>query len=310
MDDRRATVLIGVAATRKLKRFAVYAAFRLMAGVIGFLPERLATLLGELGGRLAWLLPSDRKRMAVRHMTRVAGEEPAERLARGMYRAYGRYWAEVLWMRPRRARDVVERVTVEGLERVIAARDAGTGMVYALPHVGNWEVAGTIARREGIELMAVAERLGNRRLVEWFVSLRGMLGIQVVLADGKREVFRKLFAVIRRGGAVALVTDRDLSGRGAEVEFFGEKTTLPTGAISIGLHTGAPVFPVASFFRSGRGHHIIVGPPIPIPEDGTLEERTSAGVALLAVALEDLIRRAPEQWHLLQPNWPSDREAS
>jgi KDO2-lipid IV(A) lauroyltransferase len=27
---------------------------------------------------------------------------------------------------------------------------------------------------------------------------------------------------------------------------------------------------------------------------------------LLARELEVLIRRAPEQWHLLQPNWPSD----
>jgi KDO2-lipid IV(A) lauroyltransferase len=27
---------------------------------------------------------------------------------------------------------------------------------------------------------------------------------------------------------------------------------------------------------------------------------------LLAHELEFLIRRAPEQWHLFQPNWPSD----
>jgi KDO2-lipid IV(A) lauroyltransferase len=247
--------------------------------------------------------------MAMRHMQRVGVGEGAERAAREMFSAYGRYWAEVLWMRPRRAQEVVDRVTVEGLERVIAARDAGTGMVYALPHVGNWEVAGTIARREGIELVAVAERLGNRRLVDWFIKLRNMLGIQIVLADRNRGVMLKLHEVIERGGAVALVTDRDLSRRGAEVEFFGEMTTLPTGAVTIGIRTGAPVFPVGSFFSDGRGHHVVVGPPLEIPSEGTLEERTSAGTAALAVALESLVRRAPEQWHLLQPNWPSDREA-
>ena len=211
-------------------------------------------------------------------------------------------------MRPRRARSVVERVSVDGLERVTDARDAGTGMVFALPHVGNWEVAGTIARREEIELVAVAEKLGSRRLVEWFSRLRNMLGIQIVLADGSREVFRNLFGVIGRGGAVALVTDRDLSGNGAEVEFFGEKTTLPTGAVTLGVRTGAPVFPVGSFFKEKRGHHIVVGPPLQIPNDGSTEERIAAGMIALAAALEELVRLAPEQWHLLQPNWPSDRE--
>lgn len=254
------------------------------------------------------MLGGERKNMAIRHMRRVGASGDASGQARQMFIAYGRYWAEALWMRPRRAEAVVERVSVDGLERVIDARDAGTGMVYALPHVGNWEVAGTIARREGIELMAVAEKLGSKRLVDWFIKLRNMLGIQVVLADGSREVFRKLFGVLGRGGAVALVTDRDLSGRGAEVEFFGEKTTLPTGAITLGIRTGAPVFPVGSFFREKRGHHIVVAPAIEIPAEGSMEERMAIGMTALASALEELVRMAPEQWHLLQPNWPSDSE--
>ena len=144
-------------------------------------------------------------------------------------------------------------------------------------------------------------------MIDWFIKLRNMLGIQIVVADGSREVFRKLFDVIRRGGAVALVSDRDLSGRGVEVEFFGETTTLPGGAVSIGIRTGAPVFPVASFFRDGRGHHIIVGPALHIPAEGTMDERLAAGMNDMAMAFEELIRLAPEQWHLLQPNWPSDR---
>jgi KDO2-lipid IV(A) lauroyltransferase len=297
-----------VATTRRLKRSAVYLTLRFASAVLAILPERAAIELGRLGGWLAWLFAGERKKMADRHMRRVGAGDEAPEQARKVFVAYGRYWAEALWMRPRRARSVVERVTVDGLERVTDARDAGTGMVFALPHVGNWEVAGTIARREEIELVAVAEKLGSKRLVEWFSRLRNMLGIQIVLADGSREVFRELFGVIGRGGAVALVTDRDLSGRGAEVEFFGEKTTLPTGAITLGIRTGAPVLPVGSFFGPRRGHHIVVGPPVEIPTEGSMDERMAAGMTALAAALEKLVRLAPEQWHLLQPNWPSDRE--
>ncbi|NNC40414.1 MAG: hypothetical protein HKN95_06960 [Acidimicrobiia bacterium] len=297
-----------MAATRRLKRSAVYPTLRFASAILAVLPERAAVELGRLGGWLAWLFAGDRKKMANRHMRRVGAADDAPGQARRVFVAYGRYWAEALWMRPRRARSVVERVSVDGLDRVTDARDAGTGMVFALPHVGNWEVAGTIARREEIELVAVAEKLGSRRLVEWFSRLRNMLGIQIVLADGSREVFRNLFGVIGRGGAVALVTDRDLSGNGAEVEFFGEKTTLPTGAVALGVRTGAPVFPVGSFFKEKRGHHIVVGPPLQIPNDGSTEQRIAAGMIALAAALEELVRLAPEQWHLLQPNWPSDRE--
>ncbi|HSR45822.1 MAG TPA: phosphatidylinositol mannoside acyltransferase [Acidimicrobiia bacterium] len=296
-----------MATTRRLKRAASYIAIRAAAGAMAIVPERLALSIGRIGGRVAWLIAGERRKLAIRHMRRVAGEEGAEQRARRMYSQYGRYWAEVLWMRPRRAHGAWKRVTVEGLDRVLAARDAGSGMIFALPHLGNWEIAGTIALHEQIELLAVAEKLGSRRLVDWFVELRNMLGIQIVLADGTREVFRRMFSMIERGGAVALLSDRDLSGRGVEVEFFGEKTTLPGGAVSIGMRTGAPVFPVGSFFQEGRGHRVVVGPPISIPTEGSPDQRLSAGVQALAGALEDLVRVAPDQWHLLQPNWPSDR---
>jgi lauroyl/myristoyl acyltransferase len=28
----------------------------------------------------------------------------------------------------------------------------------------------------------------------------------------------------------------------------------------------------------------------------------------LAIELESIVSEAPSQWHLVQPNWPSDRE--
>jgi KDO2-lipid IV(A) lauroyltransferase len=296
-----------VASPRRLKQLAVFVAYRLGAGIVGLLPESVAVRLGEWAGWLAWTWADRRKDMALRHMGRVVGEGDRTSEARAMFSAYGRYWAEVLWMRPRRAAAVHRRVTTDGLERVLAARDAGTGMIYALPHIGNWEVAGTVAEHEGIELVAVAEKLTNRRLAEWFIRLRRMLGIEVVLADGSPAVMRHLFEVIRRGGAVALVTDRDLSHSGVEVEFFGEVTTLPVGGVALAIRTGAPIFPVASYFADGRGHHVVVEPALEIPSEGTLDERVQAGVQALARALEGLIRREPTQWHLVQPNWPSDR---
>ena len=106
---------------------------------------------------------------------------------------------------------------------------------------------------------------------------------------------------------VCLLCDRDLDHTGVEVEFFGERTTLPAGPATLAIRTGAALLPTAVYFTPRyNGHHGLVRPPIKIQRMGGLREDVARVTQLLARELEFLIRRAPEQWHLFQPNWPSD----
>ena len=196
---------------------------------------------------------------------------------------------------------------VEGLDLAIAARDAGTGMVFALPHLGNWEAAAPVAVLEGIPIVAVAEQLANQRITDWFTAMRSGFGIEIILATGSGEVMRQLETALGQNKAVALLSDRDLKGRGVEVEFFGEKTTLPPGPATLALRTGAPLFPVATYFED-RGHRVVITPAIPVPAEGTRSEKVKAMTQELAHRMEKLISDAPQQWHLVVPNWPSDRQ--
>jgi KDO2-lipid IV(A) lauroyltransferase len=157
--------------------------------------------------------------------------------------------------------------------------------------------------------MAVAESLSNRRLSEWFVRLRADFGIEAVLAEPGRSLMKDLQGMLERNGAAALLCDRDLRGRGIPVEFFGEETTLPAGPVSLAMRTGAALLPISCIFREGSGHCLVVLPPLQVPEEGTRAERMAVGTQMLASALEELIRIDPSQWHLLQPNWPSDHRA-
>ena len=284
-----------------------YLAYR--AGIIlaGLLPESTVRRLGEWLGSQAFARAGRRRRMLIRHVSRVLGSESeVESAARAAFSAYGRYWAESFWVRPRRVPSILRNISREGVERVEAARDAGLGMVYALPHIGNWEVAGTVAHDLGLELLAVAESLPDSKIVKWFVDLRKALGIDVVLAD-RSDIMAVLSAAVERGAAVALVMDRNVRSGGVDVEFFGETTSMPAGAAALGLRTGVPVFPVAAYFREGRGHHLVVEAPVEMPREGTIEEQIVEGTQRVVRALEALIERAPTQWHIVQPNWPSDR---
>ena len=104
---------------------------------------------------------------------------------------------------------------------------------------------------------------------------------------------------------MCLLCDRDIGGAGVEVEFFGERTLLPGGPAMLALRTGAPLLPVAVYFR--RYDHLgVVCPPVASVRRGRLRDDVARVTQSLANELEDLIRVAPEQWHLLQPNWPSD----
>lgn len=294
-----------------MKRALGYYAYRILSGLFGLLPEPVMRRLGHGVGWLASFIARDRFRMAVRHQARVLGPgHDHRRAARQVFRHYGRYWAETFWMRPRRRDAVLARTRLDGIEHLRAAVASGRGVVVALPHLGNWEIAGLRAADEDARVLAVAEALGNERIIDWFTEMRRMMEIDVVVARKGAKVTRDLIQRLNEGGVIALLCDRDIKGTGVEVEFFGEVTTLPVGPIALADRTGAVLLPVGTYFADGAGHAFEIRPPLELPQVDDQAKRVEAGVALLASVIEDVIRKAPEQWHLILPNWPSDRQPS
>ena len=292
-----------------MKEALGYYLYRVLAAIFGLFPEPAVRRVGEAGGWAASFIARDRFRMAMRHQRRVQGPGiDARAAARRVFVNYGRYWTETFWMRPRRHDAVVAGTTIANLDRLHAARDSGRGVVLALPHIGNWEAAGLRAAAEGARVLAVAEELGNERIVQWFIKMRNMMEIDVVVARKGSKVTRDLLERLKAGGVIALLCDRDLRGRGIPVTLFGEETTLPAGPLSLAIRTGAVLLPVATYFAEGAGHSFDVYPPLEIPDVPDPDERIRLGTQRLADLVEVMVRKAPEQWHLIVPNWPSDRE--
>lgn len=278
-----------------------YYLLRIVVGVVRLLPLPAARKLGDVGGRLWGRFAGERRRMARRHMARVLGRKvDLEEITNEVFGSYGRYWAETLWAGPERVAEIYSQVEIIGLEHMINARN--TGLILVLPHLGNWEAAAVAGPRSGIEVAAVAEQLPNRRLTEWFVDMRSAFGITVI--PHGRGSPRAIEQALARKAAVALLADRNLGKRGVEVEFFGERTTLPGGPATLARRTGVPVVLAGTYFTPG-GYRVVLEP---VSMDGAagITEMTQR----IARAMELCIKQAPEQWHLLQPNWPSDLEDS
>ncbi|MCZ7533246.1 MAG: phosphatidylinositol mannoside acyltransferase [Acidimicrobiia bacterium] len=292
-----------------MKHLLAYYGFRFAAAIFGAFPESWMRHAGEWLGRRGAGRWSDKRPLLKGHMRRVMGPEVSdieiESAVNRMYESYGRYWAETLWLRPRRHRTVASRVERVGFEHVFKALEEGNGIIFALPHLGSWEVAGLVADEIGAPVLAVAEDLSNERITKWFVDVRNQLGIDIVLTtDPQRR--SKLIRRLKEGKVIALLADRDVTGRGLTTEFFGEETKMPSGPVGLAILTGAALIPVGVYFKEGAGHHIEVHPPVEIPQREARDQTVAAGAALMARKLEEIISRDPPQWHLFQPNWPSD----
>jgi KDO2-lipid IV(A) lauroyltransferase len=288
-------------------------AYRAGARAAQLVPASVATPIARAIGRVSAPLMPEQRRMAARHQRRAAAStsdgattDPAKNVE-GVFASYGRYWLEMLRLPAEvRSGSVDAHCTIDGFEHIEAGLARGNGVILALPHLGGWEWAGAAMALRGHRLVAVVENIEPPQLLSWFAEQRAAIGIDVVTLGP--DVSRTVLRALRDNRIVCLLSDRDIEGDGVEVDFFGERTTLPGGPATLALRTGATLLPCAVYFRSDRDHLGVVRPPIPVEREGRLREDIARITQALAKELEALIRVAPEQWHLLQPNWPSDRE--
>jgi lauroyl/myristoyl acyltransferase len=286
---------------------ASYLAYRAGAELARVVPARVGKPAARVVGRGLALAMVSRRRQVERNLRRAtAGELSGVALQKAVaetFDSYTRYWLE-LFRLPDDARGGLE-VDMVGREHFEAGFEAGRGVIAALPHVGGWDYGGAWFATQGYRPTVVVEPVEPPELFEWFASVRRDLGMTVVGLGP--EAGRTLLRALRENQVVCLLCDRDLTGDGVEVEFFGETTTLPAGPATLALRTGAPLLPVAVYFRPRGGHHAVVQAPIPAQREGRLRDDVARVTQALAHHFEELIRAAPEQWHLMQPNWPSDR---
>lgn len=250
----------------------------------------------------------EKRGMFERHLRRVnptISRFALRQMSQQAFDSYMRYYTESFRLPTLSKRHVARCFTVDGFHHIEEALEKGNGAILALPHLGGWEWAGRWMADKGHRLTVIVEPLDPPELFEWFAKLRSDLGMNVVPLGPKAAP--AILGALKRNEIVCLLSDRDIQGGGVEVTFFGEKTTLPPGPAMLGIRADTPVLPVAVYFtRSVDGHHAIVRPPLALERSGGLRESVAKGTQLLAHELEALIRRAPEQWHLFQPNWPSD----
>lgn len=287
-----------------------YLAYRVGAAVANALPAAVATPIAEGTGRALALAPilGGRRRIVRRNLQRATDGAldgfALERAVSDTFASYGRYWLELFRLPHDAKGSVEERVTSVGFHHIAEALERGNGVILALPHVGGFDFAAAWLAGRGLAPTVVVEAVEPPELFEWFADVRRDIGMEVIPLGPAAAA--GVVQALRANRIVCLLSDRDLAGDGVTVEFFGEETTLPAGPATLAVRTGAALLPAAVYFRP-HGHHFVkIEAPLAVERQGRLREDVTRITQQLARRFEELVRMAPEQWHVMQPNWPSD----
>jgi lauroyl/myristoyl acyltransferase len=276
------------------------------------LPEHWTAWAFRFFADLAWRRQGPRVQVLEANLVRVLGPETDGKAlrdaSRQVMRNYARYWLEIfrLPMLP------VDRL-VDGMydpdgaaQAILDTVAAGHGLIIALPHMGNWDQAGAwiIAKGAG-SFTTVQERLQPESLYERFITFREGLGMEVLPASGGARPFGILAQRLRAGKIVILPADRDVTGSGIEVDFFGEKAKMMAGSAALAVQTGAPLVPATLWFTDD-GWGVRIGAHITPPTEGTRSQKISAVMQDVASFFEQGIREHPHDWLMLQKVFVAD----
>jgi KDO2-lipid IV(A) lauroyltransferase len=290
-------------AARERVAYWVYRSVRWLARTM---PERTGRrtfeTLAELGFRMLPGIRATVRRNQAQVLGLPASDRRVEASAREAFRLYGRYWQETFLVATWSDQEVLERFTCDGFEHMQGALAAGRGAIAALPHLGNWDVAGRWMAAMGVPVVSVAEELRPAELFEMFVENRRELGIEVLPLSANGQVGRQLASALDANRVVALVADRHLGGRGVDVEMFGRTRRMPAGPAMLSLATGAPLI-TTPVYTTDHGWHLVMHEPITIEPTGNRKADVERLTRRLAASFERAIAAAPADWHLFLPGW-------
>jgi KDO2-lipid IV(A) lauroyltransferase len=242
-------------------------------------------------------------RSNVRHVVGPqATDAEVDRIARECARNAGRNYADIVGMHRMDVRKFYERnLVLEGIHYVKEAQAQGRGVVLASAHYANPEFATQGLVEAGVEVFALVEPLQPPQLHDLMYRLRNVHGHHYESANFKGV--KAAITWLRKGGALAILVDRDIQKRGIELEFCGAKARFPTGAVDLAIRTNSVLIP--GWVRREGDFRIRarIGPPLDLSITGDHDEDVRANTARLLALFERELKADPTQWTVLEKVW-------
>ncbi len=283
-----------------------FPAFRWLAGHV---PARFVARLAEpTVERAIWAREHVREAI-LENYRRVLGPgadaRSLEESGREMLRRHSRLWIDLLHYSDRPDLDPAEILAGRsGDGRLLEAHAEGKGLILLTAHVGNFELGGLFLKKLGLDVHAVYAPDPSPTVESHRETARKTLGVRGIPVTTSPFGFLPILRALKENACVAMQGDRDVSGTGRRLAFFGETASFPVGPFKIAALSGAPLFPVFVLQEEDGRYRTVVHEPIRVadPPDRAEKEREIASAMERFVAImEATIRANPTQWYLFEP---------
>ena len=282
-------------------------------------PRRWAESLADRTGDVVCEHARGARRTVTENLRQVLGTPPDEAQVRGSFRTYARYYLSMMRLAHTGTERAIGRLRLEGAEALDGSLARGRGALVLSAHLGNWDVVGVALARTYGEVCVFVEALRPASLLRYYSRVRARHGLRAVPAGAAS---RLPLEVLGGNGLLALAADRPFGVRRVRVPCGAGHLVLPAGGLRLALRAGAALHAVFAIRERG-GFVVEIGPDLTtgleplrrptrergsalVPERGAAyEAECLEHVAVgYAAALQETVRRHPDQWCLLYPMDP------
>jgi len=283
-----------------------YYALRITAAVMRFLPIRFGYFIAELGGNALYLLSKRRRNITSNNIKHVLGTNVDKRrlqpAVRSIFKNMVKNYFDLIKLPQLELDNLGKSVTFNGWHYLEKALSSERGTIIATAHLGNFDFAAQVLAARGIKMAIFVEDFNSTPVLGFIDKLRQINGVTTLPVSS--STLRDALQILRQGGTLVIVCDRNIQGNGLKVKFFGEETSLPFGVVSLALRTGAAIVPMFSVRKSGNRFVIYTEAPLRLANTGSRSQAVRANLERLIAIMERYIRQYPEQWVVLEPIWP------
>ena len=289
----------------RFKHVIEYSLLRGMSGLARLLPYRAALALGWGLAALSFGLSSKLRNRARRRLKQVFGTTCDDK---GLRRIAWISWRNLVFNAiealriPSLTAGWVRKVVIQNdIPKILDVLKENRGVVLAIPHMGNWELAGVGGQLLGLSITTIARRQKNPLTDAYLNRMRAHTGMVTLLTDSK--ALTGIIRALREGRVVAILPDLRAKTRSVRVRFLGVETDLPTGMALFAREAGAPIVPSYAMREGWARHRWVVHEPIrPDPSldrDADIQRMTQAVMDVLDAE----IRAHPEQYFWYNKRW-------